>query len=169
MERLFSKVLRTRPLGSERLGHLPKITQQAHTRGLDITLPAPGPGTVPGELGNGVWRDEGSPCVPWPPGPSSLCPCSWRDLLATHCGRDADNQSWSWTFPPPPSTSQAWRQGQTPTREWTRPEVREVSCASGTHRRLWQVPPACAGVLGAEATRRSPHLACLGLGCARSG
>ena len=86
---------------------------------------------------------KAAPCAPQPPGPFSLCPCSWQDLLAIHCGRDGDNQSWPWT--PLPSISQAWRQEQTPAREWKIPEVREVSCASCTLQMpSGKSPPACA-------------------------
>ena len=114
-------------------------------------------------LGVGPGGMKAAPCAPQPPDPSSLCPWSWQDLLAIHCGRDGDNQSWPWT--PLPSISQAWRQEQTPAREWKIPEVREVSCARCTLQMpSGKSPLHVPGVLGAEAMWRSPHLTWPGAG-----
>ena len=122
---------------------MPKVTQQARTRGLDVTLPAPSPGTVPGELGNGVWRDEGSPCVPWPP------PLLTVSLLLAGPPR----------HPPWQGCGQPVLAVDLPTAAQDQPSVEAGAdsnagvdesrgeggaCASRTHRRLWQVPPTCA-------------------------
>lgn len=168
MERLFSKVLRTRAWAQRGWVTCPRShSKHAHVDWTSLSRLL-ARGQCLESLGMGSGGMKAAPVSPGPR-PSSLCPCSWRDLLATHRGRDVDNQSWPWTFPPPPSISQAWRQGQTPTREWTSPEVREVPVPAALTDASGRSPPHVPGVLGAEATRRSPHLACLVLGCARSG